>query len=75
MNIGAPACGMNAVVRSFVRLSLAQGYTVLGIHDSFDGLLYGRVSIDSNLEFSICCFFFFKVDRLENITSIFQPLS
>ncbi|XP_053383139.1 ATP-dependent 6-phosphofructokinase, muscle type-like isoform X4 [Mercenaria mercenaria] len=43
MNIGAPACGMNAVVRSFVRLSLAQGYTVLGIHDSFDGLLYGRV--------------------------------
>lgn len=42
MNIGAPACGMNAVVRSFVRLSLAQGYTVLGIHDSFDGLLYGR---------------------------------
>ncbi|XP_052260643.1 ATP-dependent 6-phosphofructokinase, platelet type-like isoform X3 [Dreissena polymorpha] len=44
MNIGAPACGMNAVVRSFVRLSLANGYTVLGIHDSFDGLLYGRTS-------------------------------
>ena len=43
MNIGAPACGMNAAVRSFVRLSLAKGYTVLGIHDSFDGLLYGRV--------------------------------
>lgn len=41
MNVGAPACGMNAVVRSFVRLSLAHGYTVLGIHDSFDGLLYG----------------------------------
>jgi len=44
MNIGAPACGMNSVVRSFVRLSLAQGFTVLGIHDSFDGLIYGRVS-------------------------------
>ena len=43
MNIGAPACGMNAVVRSFVRLSLANGYTVLGIHDSFDGLIYGKV--------------------------------
>lgn len=41
MNVGAPACGMNAVVRSFVRLSLARGFTVLGIHDSFDGLLYG----------------------------------
>ncbi|KAL3887669.1 hypothetical protein ACJMK2_000235 [Sinanodonta woodiana] len=43
MNIGAPACGMNAVVRSFVRLALTHGYTVLGIHDSFDGLLYGKV--------------------------------
>ncbi|XP_053383137.1 ATP-dependent 6-phosphofructokinase, muscle type-like isoform X2 [Mercenaria mercenaria] len=50
MNIGAPACGMNAVVRSFVRLSLAQGYTVLGIHDSFDGLLYGRSTELINVE-------------------------
>ncbi|XP_069106568.1 ATP-dependent 6-phosphofructokinase-like isoform X2 [Argopecten irradians] len=41
MNIGAPACGANAAVRSFVRLALTQGYEVLGIHDSFDGLLYG----------------------------------
>ena len=45
MNIGAPACGANAAVRSFVRLALTKGYTVLGIHDSFDGLLYGDVSI------------------------------
>ena len=44
MNIGAPACGMNAVVRSFVRLGLTQGYRVLGIQDSFDGLTAGRVS-------------------------------
>ena len=44
MNIGAPACGMNAVVRSFVRLGLTQGYRVLGIQDSFDGLTGGRVS-------------------------------
>ncbi|KAL5013131.1 hypothetical protein ScPMuIL_007401 [Solemya velum] len=43
MNIGAPACGMNAAVRSFVRMALTKGYTVLGIHDSFDGLLYGNV--------------------------------
>ncbi|XP_021373061.1 ATP-dependent 6-phosphofructokinase-like isoform X1 [Mizuhopecten yessoensis] len=41
MNIGAPACGANAAVRSFVRLALTKGYEVLGIHDSFDGLLYG----------------------------------
>lgn len=49
MNIGAPACGANAAVRSFVRFALTKGYTVLGIHDSFDGLLYGDVSIQEVL--------------------------
>ncbi|KAH9495476.1 hypothetical protein Btru_012938 [Bulinus truncatus] len=43
MNIGAPACGMNAAVRSFVRISLTKGFRVLGIHDSFDGLIRGEV--------------------------------
>ncbi|CAG5120402.1 unnamed protein product [Candidula unifasciata] len=43
MNIGAPACGMNAAVRSFVRISLTKGFRVLGIHDSFDGLLKNEV--------------------------------
>ncbi|KAL8591740.1 hypothetical protein ACOMHN_032282 [Nucella lapillus] len=43
MNVGAPACGMNAAVRSFVRLGLTQHYRVLGIQDSFDGLTAGRV--------------------------------
>ncbi|GFN89448.1 ATP-dependent 6-phosphofructokinase [Plakobranchus ocellatus] len=43
MNIGAPACGMNAAVRSFVRISLTRGFRVLGIHDSFDGLMKGDV--------------------------------
>ncbi|XP_059144698.1 ATP-dependent 6-phosphofructokinase-like [Physella acuta] len=43
MNIGAPACGMNAAVRSFVRISLTKGFRVLGIHDSFDGLVKGEV--------------------------------
>ncbi|BFZ21148.1 hypothetical protein BsWGS_24186 [Bradybaena similaris] len=43
MNIGAPACGMNAAVRSFVRISLTKGFRVLGIHDSFDGLLNNEV--------------------------------
>ena len=44
MNIGAPVCGMNAAVRSFVRLGLTQGYRVLDIQDSFDGLTAVRVS-------------------------------
>ncbi|XP_046351037.1 ATP-dependent 6-phosphofructokinase-like isoform X2 [Haliotis rufescens] len=43
MNIGAPACGMNAAVRSFVRLALTQGYNVKGIYDSFDGLVANEV--------------------------------
>lgn len=43
MNIGAPACGMNAAVRSFVRLSLTQSLRVLGIQDSFDGLINGHI--------------------------------
>ncbi|XP_022323820.2 ATP-dependent 6-phosphofructokinase-like isoform X1 [Crassostrea virginica] len=42
MSIGAPACGSNAAVRSFVRVALTKGYEVLGLHDSFDGLLYGN---------------------------------
>ncbi|XP_025091708.1 ATP-dependent 6-phosphofructokinase-like isoform X4 [Pomacea canaliculata] len=43
MNVGAPACGMNAAVRSFVRLGLTQGFRILAIEESFDGLVAGRV--------------------------------
>uniref|UniRef100_A0A0B6Z7M5 ATP-dependent 6-phosphofructokinase n=2 Tax=Arion vulgaris TaxID=1028688 RepID=A0A0B6Z7M5_9EUPU len=44
MNLGSPACGMNAAARSFVRVALTKGYNVLGINDSFDGLLSGNVT-------------------------------
>lgn len=43
MHVGAPCCGMNAVVRSFVRASMFQGYSVLGIHEGFEGLITGNV--------------------------------
>ncbi|XP_042903613.1 ATP-dependent 6-phosphofructokinase isoform X2 [Parasteatoda tepidariorum] len=43
MHVGAPCCGMNAVVRSFVRCIMFKGDTVLGIHDGFDGLIEGNV--------------------------------
>lgn len=39
--VGAPACGANAAIRSFVRMSLVQGYQVLGCHDSLGGLARG----------------------------------
>ncbi|BES92592.1 Phosphohexokinase [Nesidiocoris tenuis] len=42
MHVGAPACGMNACVRAFVRLCLHRGNTVFGIHDGVDGLIAGQ---------------------------------
>ena len=44
VHIGAPACGMNAAVRSFVRNCIYRGDTVFGIHDGIDGLIEGNVS-------------------------------
>ena len=45
MHVGAPACGMNAAVRSYVRNCIYRGDSVFGIHDGFDGLAEGNVSI------------------------------
>ncbi|XP_070534871.1 ATP-dependent 6-phosphofructokinase, muscle type-like isoform X6 [Ptychodera flava] len=47
MNIGAPAAGMNAAVRSCVRASLFKGYGVLGIYDGFEGLLEDHIKVMS----------------------------
>jgi len=52
MNVGAPACGMNAAVRSFVRISVAYGFKVLGIQFGFEGLIQNSVSLLT----CICCF-------------------
>uniref|UniRef100_A0A8C4FA09 6-phosphofructokinase n=1 Tax=Dicentrarchus labrax TaxID=13489 RepID=A0A8C4FA09_DICLA len=44
VNIGAPCAGMNAAVRSAVRMGIIQGHTMLAVHDGFDGLAHGQVS-------------------------------
>ena len=44
MNVGAPACGMNAAMRAFVRLALTNGYGVTGIKYGFEGLINDNVS-------------------------------
>nr|CAH0113232.1 unnamed protein product [Daphnia galeata] len=44
MHVGAPACGMNAAVRSFVRNCIYRGDTVIGIHDGVEGLIDGNVT-------------------------------
>ncbi|XP_058053393.1 ATP-dependent 6-phosphofructokinase isoform X2 [Anopheles bellator] len=43
MHIGAPACGMNAAVRSFVRNCIYRGDTVMGVHDGIEGLVGGQI--------------------------------
>jgi len=39
MCIGAPACGMNAAVRSFVRNAILNGHRPMGVNNGFDGLI------------------------------------
>ncbi|MBN3295201.1 PFKAL protein, partial [Amia calva] len=44
LNVGAPAAGMNASVRSAVRVGLAQGHKVYSVNDGFEGLANGAVT-------------------------------
>ncbi|XP_059484289.1 ATP-dependent 6-phosphofructokinase isoform X2 [Neocloeon triangulifer] len=43
MHVGAPSCGMNAAVRSFVRNCIYRGDTVYGVHDGMEGLASGNI--------------------------------
>ena len=43
MNIGAPSCGVNSVIRSFVRHGVSRGCKILGIQDGFEGLISDMV--------------------------------
>ncbi|KAJ0023645.1 hypothetical protein NQD34_003544 [Periophthalmus magnuspinnatus] len=43
LNVGAPCAGMNAAVRSAVRIGILQGHQMLAVHDSFDGLAHGMI--------------------------------
>ncbi|XP_061603193.1 ATP-dependent 6-phosphofructokinase, muscle type-like isoform X7 [Phyllopteryx taeniolatus] len=43
INIGAPCAGMNAAVRSAVRMGIIQGHNMLAVHDGFDGLAHGQI--------------------------------
>ncbi|KAG9330445.1 hypothetical protein JZ751_024445 [Albula glossodonta] len=41
VNVGAPCAGMNAAVRSAVRIGILQGHHMLAVHDGFEGLAQG----------------------------------
>ncbi|KAI9298723.1 6-phosphofructokinase [Neoconidiobolus thromboides FSU 785] len=43
MNVGAPAGGMNAAVRTISRLAINHGHTPLAIRNGFNGLMSGEV--------------------------------
>lgn len=43
MMVGAPACGMNAAVSSYVRVAISKGYRVQGIYCGFEGLVCDKV--------------------------------
>lgn len=45
LNVGAPAAGMNAAVRSAVRTGISHGHTVYVVHDGFEGLARGQVGV------------------------------
>ncbi|XP_056435064.1 ATP-dependent 6-phosphofructokinase, liver type isoform X1 [Gadus chalcogrammus] len=44
LNVGAPAAGMNAAIRSAVRVAIAHGHKVYAVSDGFQGLATGAVS-------------------------------
>ncbi|CAF2454043.1 unnamed protein product [Rotaria sp. Silwood2] len=43
LNVGAPACGVNATVRSIVRYGLCEGHNMFAIFDGFEGLVNNQV--------------------------------
>ncbi|CAL8347216.1 unnamed protein product [Merluccius merluccius] len=43
LNVGAPAAGMNAAVRSAVRVGIAEGHKMFAINDGFEGFSKGQI--------------------------------
>ncbi|XP_035270115.1 ATP-dependent 6-phosphofructokinase, platelet type isoform X2 [Anguilla anguilla] len=43
LNVGAPAAGMNAAVRSAVRVGISEGHTMFAVSDGFEGFYKGQI--------------------------------
>uniref|UniRef100_A0AAY4AS14 ATP-dependent 6-phosphofructokinase n=1 Tax=Denticeps clupeoides TaxID=299321 RepID=A0AAY4AS14_9TELE len=43
LNVGAPAAGMNAAVRSAVRVGITEGHKMLAVNDGFEGFSKGQI--------------------------------
>jgi len=48
INVGAPACGVNAAVRSIIRYGLCEGHAMHAIFDGFEGLVNNQVKSHEN---------------------------
>uniref|UniRef100_A0A669C2V1 6-phosphofructokinase n=1 Tax=Oreochromis niloticus TaxID=8128 RepID=A0A669C2V1_ORENI len=46
LNVGAPAAGMNAAVRSAVRVGISEGHKMFAVSDGFEGFYKGQVSLE-----------------------------
>lgn len=45
LNVGAPAAGMNAAVRSAVRVGISEGHKMFAVSDGFEGFYKGQVRL------------------------------
>lgn len=43
LNVGAPSAGMNAAVRSAVRVGISEGHKMFAVSDGFEGFYKGQV--------------------------------
>ncbi|XP_033854724.1 ATP-dependent 6-phosphofructokinase, platelet type-like isoform X10 [Acipenser ruthenus] len=43
LNVGAPAAGMNAAVRSAVRVGITEGHKIFAVNDGFEGFAKGQI--------------------------------
>ncbi|XDV28060.1 hypothetical protein PO909_031460 [Leuciscus waleckii] len=43
LNVGAPAAGMNAAVRSAIRVGITEGHTMFAVSDGFEGFYRGQI--------------------------------
>ncbi|KAK1172018.1 ATP-dependent 6-phosphofructokinase, platelet type-like isoform X4 [Acipenser oxyrinchus oxyrinchus] len=43
LNVGAPAAGMNAAVRSAVRVGISEGHKIFAVNDGFEGFAKGQI--------------------------------
>ncbi|KAL2085349.1 hypothetical protein ACEWY4_018669 [Coilia grayii] len=43
LNVGAPAAGMNAAVRSAVRVGISEGHKMFAVNDGFEGFYKGQL--------------------------------